>query len=132
MRKEGQRIAVPPVCSVVRKVVGVYFGIKISRSPIVGISDQLPDEVDFLFRKTVFPPVCENLRSSRQTGQKGRIRNHRNFPSTSAASTVLVSHLCQSSSFGICEFSTGRNWRMYSPSFFPISSRIADARFFYA
>ena len=33
---------------------------------------------------------------------------------------------------GICVFNTGRNWRIYSPSLLPISSRIADARFFCA
>jgi len=37
MRKEGQRIAVPPVCSVVRRGVGVYFGIKNIYSPNRGI-----------------------------------------------------------------------------------------------
>ena len=57
--------------------------------------------------------------------KRDETENQRNCCNTSAASTILVSHLCQSSALGIWVFSAGLYYRMYSPSFLPISSRIA-------
>ena len=62
-----------------------------------------------------------------KAGRRTATEHHRNCFSTSLASTAFTSHLRQFSAFGICVFSTGRYYRMYSPSLRPISSLIVAA-----
>ena len=60
-------------CSIVRGW-GMVFGIKIFCSLIRALCDPHSHEVAFLFQKTVFPPVCENLHLSHQDDPRGTKR----------------------------------------------------------
>lgn len=105
------------------QAVGVYFGIKIFRFSNRGyIWPKLPPRVIFIWGNGFH--ACSRKHAPK-AGRRTATENHRNCFSTSLASTAFTSHLRQFSAFGICVFSTGRYYRMYSPSLMPISSSIA-------
>lgn len=102
------------------QAVGVYFGIKIFRFSNRGIMWlTLPPRVIFIWGNGFH--ACSHKHAPK-AGRRTTTENHRNCFSTSLASTAFTSHLRQFSAFGICVFSTGRYYRMYSPSLMPISS----------
>ena len=108
---------------------GVVYGIKIFRFSNRGIMWlTLPPRVIFIWGNGFH--ACSRKHASKAVGRTKReeVELHRNCFSTSLASTAFTSHLRQFSAFGICVFSTGRYYRMYSPSLLPISSSTSAYR----
>ena len=103
------------------------FGIKNNSSPTIYIIwPKLPRRVTFVLENGFHACFRYSKTQRRQDEPEGnRTEGHRNCASTASAFTMFVFHLCQSSSLGICVFSTGLCYRMNSPSLLPISSRIA-------
>lgn len=105
------------------------FGIKNNSSPTIYIIwPALRRRVIFI-SENGFHACFRYSKTQRRQDEPGgnRTEGHRNCASTSSAFTMFVFHLCQSSSLGICVFSTGLYYRINSPSLLPISSRIACA-----
>lgn len=99
---------------------GLVYRIKIFRFSNRGIMWlTLPPRVFFILGDGFH--ACSRKHAPK-AGRRTATENHRNCFSTSLASTAFTSHLRQFSAFGICVFSTGRYYRMYSPSLLPISS----------